>query len=264
MRSYLPEARGLLSLMRFHFHASFVTVLVGISLAMMEGADWPGFKVLVLYVSFNVLLYGGLYTWNDVADRRADARDTRKCHRPVASGLIPPGVAGLWGLALIAGGLLCAHLLLSPVVFDVYLLFIAANLLYTLVLKPIPYAGLAVIGLTHTLRLALGILLAGMPPPFWLLVDVYLVMFCIAITIHGVFNAKPAERIYYPGGLRATLQGALLLGLALHAFLCPENGVGRWLPVAVLGVFVACAHLKGAKAMLARIFMTRHHSGIER
>jgi 4-hydroxybenzoate polyprenyltransferase len=68
--------RTLRVLVKPRYHASFVTVAVG---ALLFAESFDALLVLrlaALYVSFNVLLYGGIYTFNDIADRAADARRT--------------------------------------------------------------------------------------------------------------------------------------------------------------------------------------------
>ena len=84
-RSYLP-------LFRFHYHSSFVGVLFG---ALIVTRDWSGplvLRISLLYLSLNVLLYGGLYTFNAITDADSDSRRPFKDSRPVASGAISRNV----------------------------------------------------------------------------------------------------------------------------------------------------------------------------
>ena len=55
-------------------------------------------RLAVLYVSFNVLFYSGIYIFNDVADARADAAHPCKRERPVASGRISAELPRRWPL----------------------------------------------------------------------------------------------------------------------------------------------------------------------
>lgn len=61
-------------------------------------------KATVLFVATS-LLASGLYAWNDIRDRLADAVHPTKSSRPVASGVVPVRVAGLLGAFLIVSGL---------------------------------------------------------------------------------------------------------------------------------------------------------------
>ncbi|MET0826227.1 MAG: UbiA family prenyltransferase, partial [Acidimicrobiales bacterium] len=51
------------------------------------------------------LAASGTYMLNDVADREADARHPTKHTRPIAAGIVPPGLATVVGVLAIAAGL---------------------------------------------------------------------------------------------------------------------------------------------------------------
>src|SRR5688572_15995299 len=66
--------RSYLALIRFHYHSSFIGVLLG---ALIVTRDWSGplaWRILLVYVSMTVLLYGGLYSINAITDAEADSR----------------------------------------------------------------------------------------------------------------------------------------------------------------------------------------------
>ncbi|MDR3352402.1 MAG: UbiA family prenyltransferase [Zoogloeaceae bacterium] len=256
MKRLLPY----LKLMRFHFHASFITVLAGAWLFLPQGAAFPFLELLECYLCFNVLLYGGIYTFNDIIDCKADAVDPVKKQRPLPAGEISRMAALFFCLALVFSGFLLAGFILQREILFLFAAFLAANLLYTLVFKRIPYAGLALVALTHTLRMAFGIVIAGVVPALSFLTAFYVLLLCIAVTIHSRYNAKPRELQYYSPAIVNGLQIAFLLLFALLALFAWQSAPlhPAWFVLAaVLLLFLVAAHLAILRKPLARIFMIR-------
>ena len=153
--------RSYIALIRFHYHSSFIGVLLG---ALIITRDWSApliGRILLLYVSLTVLLYGGLYSLNAITDAEADSRHPLKRTRPVASGEISRKAAGLFAAGLIAAGFLTGWLWLGAEIVPVYVLFLVLNLSYSLCFRNL--FGLDVIfnSVTHPPRFWLGMLLAG-------------------------------------------------------------------------------------------------------
>ena len=78
-----------------------------------------------------MLLYGGIYTMNDVADRLADARHPVKRHRPVAAGRIAAGTATGIAAVLMGLGIVSGALLFGPAVLACYALVLGINVAYS-------------------------------------------------------------------------------------------------------------------------------------
>ncbi|MBA2257685.1 MAG: UbiA family prenyltransferase [Acidobacteria bacterium] len=104
-----------LRLIKFRYHVTFVSVLCGALLFAPPIERQLGIRLVLLYCCFNVLLYGGIYTLNDIADRASDARHPRKGRRPVASGAVSVRAAAIYGLVLVASGLGLGSLLFKGV-----------------------------------------------------------------------------------------------------------------------------------------------------
>lgn len=88
--------RNYVILLRFHYHCSFVGTLLG---SLVVTRHWPGlllWRTFLLYVSMNVLLYGGLYSLNAITDAEADSHHPLKQTRPVPSGEISRKAAGVF------------------------------------------------------------------------------------------------------------------------------------------------------------------------
>jgi decaprenyl-phosphate phosphoribosyltransferase len=157
--------RPYLRLVKFRYHISFVGVAFG---ALLFSSP-PSLSLLkslaVLYFSFNVLLYGGLYTLNDVADVHSDQNHPRKRMRPIPSGSISVRAALVFAVSMIVAGMVCAYTLLSATFALTFVLFIGLNAAYSMVGRNIPYLDLVVNSMTHPLRYSMGVQLTGHQTP---------------------------------------------------------------------------------------------------
>ena len=63
---------SLLRLIRFQYHITFIGVILGAALVARGLPQSLAQSLALLYVSFNVLLYGGIYTMNDILDAESD------------------------------------------------------------------------------------------------------------------------------------------------------------------------------------------------
>ena len=164
---------GYLKLIRFHFHITFISVPLGalfaargVTISLIE-------SLLLLYVSFNVLLYGGIYTINGIADIRSDEEHPSKRKRPLPAGEISVKSAAVFSAVMLAGGLLSGLLLFNSFVFYMYLAFLAVNIFYNLVARETPYLELVVNGVTHPLRFLMGVLLVNGKIPYLFLLAIF-------------------------------------------------------------------------------------------
>jgi 4-hydroxybenzoate polyprenyltransferase len=74
-------------LIKFRYHLSYATSSLGPS-SIQAGFAGSAGSLALLHLLFNVLLYGGIYTLNDVADLESDRLHPSKRRRPIASGAI--------------------------------------------------------------------------------------------------------------------------------------------------------------------------------
>lgn len=162
-------------LIRFQYHTSFVSVVAGAILFAPHRTWELVLQLPFLYLSFNVLLYGGIYTINAIADLESDASHPLKRNRPLPSGCISINSATGWALFLIASGLASGLLLFGWPILYVYLAALALNSLYSFIAREIPFIDLVINASTHPLRFLLGVLLVDGRVPQMLLGGVFLV-----------------------------------------------------------------------------------------
>ncbi|VAW76845.1 hypothetical protein MNBD_GAMMA12-2591 [hydrothermal vent metagenome] len=244
--------------MRFHFHISFITVVVA-AFSYSPVAVVNVLPMLLLcYLVFNVLIYGGLYTFNDIIDAKADSQHPIKKMRAIPAGKVSVVAAANFSALLILSGISIAYYYLSSNVFSILLLFIGLNFAYTLYFKHIIYLNLAIVAGTHTLRLLLGITLVDATISPGVLIAFYCLLFGIATTIHSLFNLKPYEEPYYTKYHVLFIQLASFLIVGLLQF---YSNYFLSLPVVALEIFylvlIICSYASVLQPYIARVFMVK-------
>ncbi|MBI2141587.1 UbiA family prenyltransferase [Candidatus Woesearchaeota archaeon] len=151
-----------ITLIKFKYHASFLAIATiafffsGMSVALAQ-------KLVLLYVSFNLLLYTGLYMLNDIADRKEDQQHPFKRHRPIPSGRIPLRTAIALAVLLIATGLFTGWFFIGKWIVGFYFAFIALNITYSFFAKHLPYVEIIMNAATHPLRAVMAFELINHP-----------------------------------------------------------------------------------------------------
>jgi 4-hydroxybenzoate polyprenyltransferase len=114
-------------------------------------------------------LSGGVYLFNDVADRDTDQRHPLKRKRPIASGELSPGLAMTVGAALGVSAIAAATAI-TPVLGLVAAAYFALLLAYSLLLKHMVIIDALTISGGFVLRASAGAVAVGVPISHWLLV----------------------------------------------------------------------------------------------
>lgn len=129
-------------------------------------------RTLAAFVLF-CLASSTVYYLNDLADVEADRAHPVKRKRPIASGVVPVGLARnvALGMALtaVAGGFLLGLSFLAAVV-----IYLVLNLAYSARLKRVPYVDVLVIAAGFELRVLGGAYAAQVPASTYLLVVTFL------------------------------------------------------------------------------------------
>jgi len=141
--------------------------------------------LLALYLSFNVGLYGGIYTLNAISDAEDDKCDAAKCHRPIPSGDVSVRGAAIfvaisWFFAF--GSVVIWFGSMAKKLAFVYTAFIVINLLYSFVLKRVKYMRFITAATTSPLRLYMGGALAGVVVPWTAMLIAYCFMASVQST----------------------------------------------------------------------------------
>jgi 4-hydroxybenzoate polyprenyltransferase len=101
------------------------------------------------------LLAGAVYTINDLVDVAADRVHPIKRERPIASGLVPDGLARTMAVCLVVASLGVAYLL-APALALIGLVYFVENIAYTFKLKKIAFIDVGLIALGFVLRVLAG------------------------------------------------------------------------------------------------------------
>jgi 4-hydroxybenzoate polyprenyltransferase len=101
------------------------------------------------------LLAGSIYTINDIADVAADRLHPVKRFRPIASGVVPEGVAWAVAIALVVFSLGMSYLI-APALAVVAVVYFAENLAYTFKLKKVAFLDVGLIAFGFVLRVLAG------------------------------------------------------------------------------------------------------------
>ena len=216
--------RTLIALVKPRYHASFVTVVVA-SLLFASPLDWGLLpRLAALYLSFNVLLYGGIYTFNDIADRSADARHPNKRLRPIASGRLGVPAAVAIGVSLVAAGIVMAAAFLPPSMLACYVAIVVLNAAYSCGGRDLPVLDVALNAAPHAVRFLMGTILVGrVAPPQHLAVWFLLAagISCVRRLVEkeaAAEDSRPVLHHYSIGGLALAadlgLAAILILGAA--------------------------------------------------
>jgi 4-hydroxybenzoate polyprenyltransferase len=140
---------------------TFLDFVVGYLIVLPVTAYVTHLPMLVgIFVAFAIFLYSGLYILNDLIDLREDRRHPIKRERPLASGAVRPASASMIAILLIVLGLALGYWI-GPVVLVFEGGFIFINLLYSIVLKHIPFLDLFGNTVTHPMRTMFAICVFG-------------------------------------------------------------------------------------------------------
>ena len=152
------------ALVKFRYHVTFINVALGalIFAARLDGAF--AWRLFALYVSFNVLLYSGLYAINDLADRESDARHPLKRRRPIPSGRMSVREAKQWAGIFVASGIATGALFGARILWC-FAAVVAINVAYSFGGRNVVYLDVVLNALPHVVRFLMGVLFVGRVPP---------------------------------------------------------------------------------------------------
>ena len=123
-------------------------------------------NLILAFVAFG-LVASAVYVLNDLSDRVSDREHPLKRNRPIAAGLVSPGVARVVAVLLLCSGIAAAHLVTMQ--FAVTLLcYVALTFAYSFWLKRAVIIDALVLAGLYTLRIVAGGFAVGVEVSFWL------------------------------------------------------------------------------------------------
>lgn len=178
-----------LRLIRFKAHFTYLGVVAAAIFFAGRIDSELIINLLLLYLSFSVLLYGGIYTINDVADLKADKANSLKKNRPLPSGKVTVNAALIFAALLISLGLISSYVLFGMKMLYIYFAFLAFNAFYSFVAKKVHYLYIIGASITHPLRGLMALVLIGYEHIPYLLLLAY-----FFLVVGSTCNRKIVER----------------------------------------------------------------------
>jgi decaprenyl-phosphate phosphoribosyltransferase len=219
----MQTARSFIALVKFRYHITFLNVIFGALIFAPRITPALALRLAVLYICFNVLLYGGIYTLNDLADRQSDRRHPRKRLRPIASGAVSPRAALAFGLGLIALGFTTASLMFSWSVVLCFGAVTVINAAYSAGGRNVPYLDLVLNAAPHAIRFLMGALLVDRVPRHAHLIAIMLLavgLSCLRRHVEKETAESSEARSTLGRYERTQLEGLGLTSLALLIMVC--------------------------------------------
>jgi decaprenyl-phosphate phosphoribosyltransferase len=126
-----------------------------------------GLQLVIAFVAFS-LAASGIYLVNDAKDVEADRVHPTKRHRPIAAGIVPPGVAVAVAVVLLAAAV-AISLLASVQLVAVLAVYVAVQLAYCFWLKHQPVLDICIVASGFLLRAIAGGAATGIALSQWFL-----------------------------------------------------------------------------------------------
>jgi len=235
-----------LSSLKFRYHITFLEVVLGYLVA--NGFEFGIKDFLTLTATFFVfclLLYSGIYLFNDIFDLEKDKNHPRKKFRPLAAGKMEKNEAFIGSFALIGSALAISMFLGFKIAIFAFI-FLIFNVFYTIIFKKIPYLEVFANAATHPLRVFFGMALvssfvAGYPQIlfFDFLAALSLSFLKRRNDLEQYIECKKADESFYSAGT-IDLLIFLILSLNIYFIFMPNTDISR---------------LIGILAFLAQIFV---------
>jgi decaprenyl-phosphate phosphoribosyltransferase len=140
----------------------------------------PNVVVVALAVLAFSLGASAIYVINDYCDREADRLHPKKRLRPIAAGLVPPGVALVYA-AILAAAALAIAFALPPKFLGVLGFYLVLSLAYSLKLKHVSLLDVLVVAMGFVLRVEAGSAAIGVPATVWILICTGLLALFLAL-----------------------------------------------------------------------------------
>ncbi len=166
-RTPVGVARGVVRTMRPKQWVKNVLVLAAPFVAGTLFTTGIALHLVIAFVAFS-LAASGVYLVNDANDIEADRAHPTKRNRPIAAGIVPPGLALGVAVVLLLGSLALAWLA-STQLLIVLAVYVAVQLAYCFWLKHQPVLDICIVASGFLLRAIAGGAATGIPLSQWFL-----------------------------------------------------------------------------------------------
>ena len=142
---------------------------------------WP---TLVVFASF-CLISSSIYCFNDLQDVEADRHHPKKCHRPIASGVVSVRAGYTLMLICTIGALALLPLAKScntPYLYIIIAVYWLMNMAYCIKLKQYAILDVSIIAIGFVMRVLIGGLATDIWISHWLVMMTFLVTLFLALT----------------------------------------------------------------------------------
>ncbi|MBD3203508.1 hypothetical protein GF327_04390, partial [Candidatus Woesearchaeota archaeon] len=131
------KTKAAIQFQRWQFYITFIQTIFGFYLAKTIILKEDAFILITVIFIFGPLLYGGIYTLNDIFDQSFDKKNPKKKHRPLVAQLVSQEEALVFSLISILTGMFLTFYLFPDLVVFTFA-FLLINILYSFKLKHIP------------------------------------------------------------------------------------------------------------------------------
>ena len=126
---------------------------------------WHLFPAALAFFAFSFVA-SAVYVVNDLADLAADRAHPDKRHRPLASGLLTVPGAVMLAVGLAVSGFTLAAIT-GPIAVGILVVYLVLNAAYTIRLKEMPLADIALLCSFYLVRVMLGLSVLDLPQSIW-------------------------------------------------------------------------------------------------
>lgn len=204
-------------------------------------------RLLFAFICF-CCLASSIYITNDILDRPKDIKHPKKCHRPVAKGIIKVKTA-----AILAGMLLLFSLFLATwlsiqssfAVISVLLVYYFFNIAYSIKLKHIPIIEVAILASGFLIRVLFGGFVTGIEVSSWLYLTILSISFYLGLGKRrnemeqlSQNNTRKVLKHYNQRFLDRNMYMFLTLTLCFYSLWAMEQG--NWALWSIIIVIIGC------------------------
>ena len=272
----MARLRALVRLARLSDWLKGVFIVMPVPFAVASGARLEVLPFTMGFIGFS-LLSSAVYVFNDLRDLERDRMHPEKRKRPLAAGLVQPGVAVLECVLLVGLGLAFVRASSHPLALQLAILYLGLNALYSMGGKNVPMLDVFLLAMGFVLRVLFGCALVAALPSNWLLLCSSALALLLALAkrradlLQGLGpRHRPSLRGYSLEFLDQAMTVMAAMGIVSYALYAMDSQVlwpGRefaGLPLVIFGVLelLRLGHVGGSVEFKPRHFLRSPALGV--